>query len=92
MVQGVTIRQDYNGLALELELDPNRHDAGTELLREFIRQHKESDLVLIPTGSYAGCTANPGVNREWWTIRKKFAKPLPAFFVRLRAAWKVLRR
>lgn len=69
------ILKEYNGLAIQLTLNESDRSPESELLREFIRQHRESHLVLIPTGSYYGGTIQPGMHVAWWTIRKACTRP-----------------
>jgi hypothetical protein len=47
------IGQTWNGLGILIQLNERAHDPQTELLREFLRQHEDSHLVLVPTGGYA---------------------------------------
>lgn len=64
------IGKTWNGLAILIQLNERAHDPQTELLREFLRQHEDSHLVLIPTGGYAN---SAGARLKNFEVRKAHA-------------------
>lgn len=70
----IRIARTYNGLCVKIALNDRLHDPESELLREFLHQHKDSELVLVPCGGYGNSI---GASISWWEIRKEF---VPATF------------
>jgi hypothetical protein len=69
------IGKTWNGLAILIQLNERAHDPQTELLREFLRQHEDSELVLVPTGGYSNYPG--GASLGYFEIRKAHTPKRP---------------
>lgn len=70
----VRIIHDYEGLAVEFRTDDLSNDPEDELIREFMRQHENSHLIVAKAGGYYS-NIGRGVSTSTFVIRKKLTQP-----------------